>query len=1280
MSTEKVTTQLPGETFVATEPSLRQQVDPGWRHRMSLFTGRTLTDLALSAEQDYRAGRMALLAQLVTYGVASGLNAAVDADGVIHVSAGYGFTANGEDVTLPRDLKTSFIPAEVGMEPLLVIDAVTGSPIKTFVDLKNDPAVKGGVFVLLLQPVTGKVTGDTINTVQLPVEVCGDLSCSCTRDPELYAFEDWELVDGSRLVLARWPEQPDFLKLPDPNPAATWRNRVAYTVFSAQLALGPDAYLPWEGIGVALAVIAFDAAWKIQFFDQNTVVRSGGHARKFQLLNPALAMGGEFVQASRAVSEARLLQLLEQTAQIQGQTDLTSFINLPPTGILPAASVDLMKHSNLWFPKNWNLHVGPIHTEEVETALRSQIFGAPFDLTQPDDVDLLLPLSDDAYDLNVLVVESLAQVFKDELTKATEARNLVLQHRKFLQTEANVLLKVEGEKPIDLDAELTDDEKKGRDDAPYSPPADGSEAYGTSKAGDNTASTDLASLKQKAGASPYTVKIRDKTVSLISDADWTYLDSNGLQAFIDRINARLDKVDDLLNLHFLQTQTNIYRYRTNVLTASAASRLVTSPIIANIAERESAVATAQDLQAYIGSIAKTPAAAPVVTAPAAPAAPLNLRMSSVNLFAASLGTRIGGLAGATTLTTGTTVKPVTASGIASIVGTRTTAVPALSATFAGSIPAAQRAITQLPSNADLPSQGDVTSQLPLTGVPFNLRTLSVAERLKTSPSHEALLYAASSRLSLLEQLLAEDLGMTVDDLEVLVQEEDPHTPGKFTLVPRPILQLRDATLKASIYGNIQKAGLADNSDESGVFSAGISALDHHSLLLRAVEARVALYRQFAALAAKTLDSIQSSLNGVMAAIHKVTTGLSDARHNLALVMALISDENQRIGALNTRRAQVLANVPFIVFMRRRTLAMESDVPSRQLVPANVASPVPEALTSTAIIPPELGELANLLREAPPAWIPALEDLLSSLKRPQHFTALAVSTQIRAYTKTQVPLAQSSATSHPGPFGLPIADIFTSQQNSLMHLVQQRASYQPAQMATMTWAEQKREIFNVSGINDLISSEFVHLELASKITQLIQHVSKVATALYLRVSATLPAERLAWAEFLLGPGRWINLRSLSVLPGWNTQDYIDRQQMQMLVDWLFAQIDLTINDAVSYMSDLVRTAILLASHAPVNDVIAGEVAARTKPAVGGIVPLTLPSTRVAHGMPVLLYQAGELTARAVVDDLDSQQVYAKVTTIYKENTYLEAQAQAHFLNDDPQSAMLTKASLVSKKRV
>src|SRR5690348_11737912 len=113
MSTQKVVSQEIGESFLATEPELLQQVDPGWQHRMSLYTGRTLTHTALNAEQNYRASHMNLLSQLVTYGVVQGLNAGVDKTGAIHVTSGYGFTALGEDVTLPRDLVTTFASLSV---------------------------------------------------------------------------------------------------------------------------------------------------------------------------------------------------------------------------------------------------------------------------------------------------------------------------------------------------------------------------------------------------------------------------------------------------------------------------------------------------------------------------------------------------------------------------------------------------------------------------------------------------------------------------------------------------------------------------------------------------------------------------------------------------------------------------------------------------------------------------------------------------------------------------------------------------------------------------------------------------------------------------------------------------------------------------------------------------------------------------------------------------------------------------------------------------------------
>ncbi len=1284
MSTERVPNPAPGETLVGIEPELLQRVDPGWRHRMSLYTGRALTETSLEAEQLYRSGRLALLGQAVTPGVAAGLDVTLADDGTVRVAPGFGLVATGDDVTVARELVTT-------LDALQVVDGITGEPVRSLHDLKADEsATRGGVFVLVLLPVSGKATGAEINTGAAPIEVTGDLSASCRRDPDQYAFEDWEIVDGAQLALAAWPNPANALALPPADPAATWRNRLAFTIFDAEFASGGTP-LPWETLGVALGLIAFDTAWKPLFLDRNAVVRSGGRGRHVQLGHANPGMPGDFVALPIAAAEARLLQLLEENAQIRQQADLTAYRMLPPASILPVAAVDLRNMKKRWFPNNWTLHGAPIHTEEVDTVLRTRMFAAPFDLTAVEEGDILVPLPDDVYDPKVLVHETVDPAFEEERLKAVAARNAVLQRRKYLQLEASALLRAEGDPDLDVDAGLSADEKQGRDAAPYVPAQDGSDAFDTLK--DDAANAphpfvaaEVKGLLDKAAAAPFTIQKGDTTIPLFTADDQNVLRDNGLQAFTDRINARVNKVEDALNLSFLQTHTNIYRYRTNVLKATDAARLVTSPIIANIAERESAVATAQDLNAYLTSISGTPA----TPASAAPAAPEPPPTSSPTLVRAPLNISSRLLTPLTTVSkTAATVNVSTTRSVANLGGVAVTHVAdttaaelsakfssaVLDAAVTGSTAATTVALGAMPSQAGVATAADVTAQLPVAGVPFNLRTLNIAERLKTSPSHEALLYAISARSAFLDAVLAADFGISVDDLEILVQEQDAQDKTKFNLVKYSIGQLRtDAAKRSSAFTSVQMAGLAANADEPAVFSGGITTLDHHTLLLRAVEARIALYRQFLALVDRAQDNVDASLARMNAALKRLDNDLADARGNLSLVLGLLKDEQARVQQVNAQRVAVLKRVPFIVLARRGTLPAEGTVPSQQLFPANVASPVPAALQSTAVIPPELREFASILREAPPAWLPAIEPLLAKLERPQHFTDLALQMRVRAFARVQVPPAPSSAPSHPGPFGAPIADMFNTHQAVVGALMQQRAAFDHTQLAAMSWSAQKDTLFHVAAINDLIASDAVHLEIATAVTAIIDHVSKVATALYLRVSSITPAERLAWAEYLRGDGRHVNVRSLSLLPEWNETDYIERQQMQMLVDWLFTQIDVTIPDAVAYMSDMVRTAILLASHAPVDDVLAGEVAARTKPEIGTRIPLTSVSPRVAHGMPVLLYDGADLAARAVVDDLDAQHVTVKVTNVYKPGVELTESAHAHFLNNEPQNTLTVKAAV------
>jgi hypothetical protein len=225
------------------------------------------------------------------------------------------------------------------------------------------------------------------------------------------------------------------------------------------------------------------------------------------------------------------------------------------------------------------------------------------------------------------------------------------------------------------------------------------------------------------------------------------------------------------------------------------------------------------------------------------------------------------------------------------------------------------------------------------------------------------------------------------------------------------------------------------------------------------------------------------------------------------------------------------------------------------------------------------------------------------------------------------------------------------------------------MFNQSWTAQVALLRQVSAVADLISSEAVHSEIVNATSRLIQQISSVATCLYVQVGQVLPVERLAWAEYLRGPGLSVPLQTLALLPNWNLQQYVPRQQMQLLVDWLFQQIDTSDSGAVAFLSDVVRVAILLASHAPVDDVIAGAVTLRTKPVVGGVVKLTLPSDRVAAGMYVQLYSAGALAAQAVVKDLDSAGVSATFTTVYRPDIYLEANDVVHYTAQAPQAVAL-----------
>jgi len=1256
MPVTQIKDALAGESLIGIEPSLLQQVNAGWLQRLALFTGRTLSDTALTAEQNYRAGRLNALGQSVTQGTVQGLDLSVDlsvADPTLLVTPGYGICADGQDVTLLRTMKTT-------LSGVAVIDGQAGGYVADFSQFTTPKQPWAGV--LLLRAIVGEVAGSVIDTGESNMVVSGNLQASCDQDPAEYAFGDSQIVDGAQLILVTWPTAPASLAMPPALPAANWRNRLVYTIFNAELTLAADERLPWEFFGVPLALAGFDASSKLLFADRSAVVRAGGLPRRRYVL-PAPGGQQNLGTAQPALANARVNQLAEQLGGDLTQSSppglfAGEFAFMPPTGILPPYTMDFANSVASWCPSNWSVTVAPIFTEELAGVLQASITAAPLDTSANETIEVLVPLPDEVYDPDVLVAPVIDASFQHEVDAATLARNMVLQHRNLIETEFNVLAPILYQPVVDPNAGLTAAEIAARDGTAVFVP-NPNETFGTVlNAAGALASSDLQNLTNTAAAAPYTLTggtaTAPTTLALFNSDDWTDLQTFGLQHFIDRINAKLDKANDLLDLAFLTSQTDIYRYRQNVLSTTDATRLAVSPILANIATGVTATATAQNIHDYLASVDKVPAAGATPAAPGAPNARAELKASPLILTNTSTSSRsvlfkVGADAAAASRFEASTAA----------VGIRSDAAATFSMIDVGS-----------PDQPASPS--DITQQTPIVGAQLNLRTLTIAERLAQSPAQEALFYSVGNRVAIL-QLLA-DLEITVADLPILV---DNLPAGTVQPVLGDLAAAAAAGRTQLVMGLVNNPQITtalpnSNPDEGTLFATGVHVLEQHTQLLRAVEGRIQQYEDFLGLCGAALANVQSDAQAAQTLLTQLQNDLTQARQNLAFVATLLADETARLASVKAMRTNVLNTyVQYVAYSRPRTLVTEANVPSRQLVPALVASPVPACLRETVAVPPELREMVALLREAPINWFPPIGSQLGHLERPDLLQSLATDTQARATLLLQMPLQTSSAASAPGIYASTITNIYSADQQVFRTLQTQRAALQPAQLANQSWTAQVAALKSSVAVGDLLSSAAVHAEVVNATSTSLQEISNVATCLYTHVGQTLPIDRLAWAEFLRNNAGPYVLGNLAVLPGWNSQNYIDRQQMQLLVDWMFAQIDATNQTAAALMNDVVAVAILLASQAPVDDIIAGAVALRAKPVIGNPIVLTLPSDRVAHGMYVQLYTAGVLAARAVVSDLDSTGVTATVTDVYQPDATLMANDVAHYTAQKP-DALVYKA--------
>jgi hypothetical protein len=1386
MNVNPIKNSLNGEHLVDVSPPMQPDANLGWQRRLNLYSGRSLSDRALITEQQGRSGILATRGQLLSPGVITGLEVDLEQPDLTHyqIAAGTGITANGEDVLIPRTLRVGVKDVRV-YASAAILDSTAPTPTptgiltprklgKTLGELITNgiAATLPRVGILVLQPIVAELVGRN------------DPRDSCETDPQNDAFEDWQIVDGCRLVLYPWASEwlalPESGDLTQPAALGRWRNRLAYTIFSAEKANTPDQLLPWEMVGVPIALVGFDADWKPLFSDRYSVVRSGGLPKR---RHPLVANAG-----SPFLWQARVQQFAEQLSDLDLATVSISqvadqFLYLPPVGVLPTSAIEV-RSSNLglgqnhFFPSSYKIQAAPVPLEQLDIVLESSASLVPFDLSKADQVQILAPVPQAWYEPDLLKTEAVDSEFQRTIDQFVNRRSQWLNRRSIVQTRNTLMIQaITGTVPDYADPDRLEDEL-AQPPAPFTSTRahqsnlaaglhqhyfDGATAGLAVASGDrlttylyldadhpprevmvqwnvggswehrafwgenlfNLGTTGTAS-RQSMGALPASaawvrleipaslVGLENTTVTGVSftlydgraawghtgksaagalpandtvwvgdtlpagatprtnNDTWTWiqgaelltpfeedfattiednvrviislrslstqlttqlpteasqLSTLGLEPFIALLETKVKQANDRIDFHFLRVQTDIYRIRQFVLGTDQAARLATSPTLAAIAEGgQSARVTQEQLNTYFTRIKSSKS---VLASPAI-AAPFTIMAASTATFA-------------TAPQKAAVFEPLLTQTTFTNFGGINSAAFELKQTQDAQ--ARLNVIQQTDVNKELfvskpftqVFTDDVLEQSPLIGAAS--RTVTVAERLQPSASVEARNFTLGNRADTIENLA--NLGIDLGEVSI------PGTTAKFKDVNAALL-------------NQIRLGDATASDESAQFSDGVKVLDNTVAALRLAEGRVQDYRS----AIATCQNVLTQLRGVVGQVNQrlgaIAAYLAEARHDVAVVRALLAEEQLRINGINQRRDAILQQyVTFLVFYRPRFTEVILDAPTRPLDPGITSSPIPVCFNRQIAVPSALRSLVETLRDAPVNWFTHIPRLIDRLDRFETIYTTLQSAKRRASLRSYGTDAMTF-TSTANQLGKRIQQTVTTQQTFMVAARSQIAQLNLSVYSALTWTQLRDQSTAILSLGDLIDGGHGRSDVSQQAAQELDQISHVAACLYASFGEVLPVIRLEWAERLSQYDAPVNLRNLASLPRWGEIDLLERRDIQTMVDWLYQQIDALQPNAVALISDLVRVCILLASHAPVNQIISGRLSKPTIVNLGSRVELAIDPATVRVGMQVLLYSAlNRVVAQGVVEDLASGQASARIVHAYEPNVPLTADTRVQF---------------------
>jgi hypothetical protein len=920
---------------------------------------------------------------------------------------------------------------------------------------------------------------------------------------------------------------------------------------------------------------------------------------------------------------------------------------LPPAGLIPRDAIDLAgaAAANQFFPPTFGVDAVPIPLEQLDLALEASAALASLDAQKNDYVRVLVPVPGHLYEPRLLLSEQIDAIFGETIARFRQNRDRLLARREQVRVIAALYAKALENRDLSHP-----DDKTADDEAPATEPLDPAEGdYGTEIKGDQRVITRYEALRAELDKLPGKDTVKDPAGTVYR------LGEIGLRAFVGRMREQLDAADDQIDIGFLRIQTDIYRVRQLVLGTDVAAKLVTSSALAAIVKDEtSSLTTREALRDYVLS-AKGRVPQGGVLGEAAPETPgagtlgggFNFQPQDLarNVSRAGIAARLGAGAAAASAAdrlAGAELASGLKLGDAVLeAGSRATR---LIGQTSAQLKLAQQAGLDL-SVLRPPRPDDIQQQQPLPGAVPVFRDTTIGQRLQLSSAEVAKDNTRATHVEIVEGLSNYDI---FSDIRVPFVEG--YDGGRVSFKSDTIRNLKE-NLGRLI--DIPPPG----ADEVGNFNAGIDSIDVAVGALRAAEARLRALRDTLRVADDALGAMERAAGDAGLRLSAIGDGLAEARHDVAVAVALRDEEQARLDAINSRREQILRDaVGFLAYVRPRTTEISRAAPSRRLDPAATAPAIPACLQNPQTVPAELRAFVDLLRDVPLRWlarIPALLDRLDRIELLQDLLATGVS---RAAAPARSHAALFGQSSFSGGLGLAIARTYVAQQGVAASHRAALARFDAGELIGRTWRQVRDAAADLSSLDDLVASGHGASEVARRALEELDDIGQVAACLHAGFAAVRPALRLQWAEILSVYDDPIDLRSLARLPSWGEIEIVERRALQGLVDWLYSAVDPGVAGAVALMSDLVRVCVLLASHAPVGQLITARVAQAAPLQLGGRLALKLDLPQARVGMQVLLYDradASRVVARAVIDDLHAGGAAARVTYAARPNLQVSA---------------------------